>query len=181
MSPAFAFVFRVPTWDLVFPGWWLGHPSKNCYFVNWDDEIPNINGTIQKMATKPPTSFWRFSWKPLRVEGFLDRESWHDLSSNCWLHMLHIEISSGIVVEWTTTLLSCLWSVVITVITTHPSFGVKDFKPQAKHQNSNLSKLQMFHPSNLPTRQVCCLPKMAQKSRGLEMDVLINTQHVSCL
>ena len=25
--------------------------------VNWDDDIPNINGKMQKMATKPPTSF----------------------------------------------------------------------------------------------------------------------------
>ena len=29
-------------------------PLKNMN-VNWDDEIPNINGKIQKMATKPPT------------------------------------------------------------------------------------------------------------------------------
>ena len=26
-------------------------------FVNWDDDIPNISGTIQKMATKPPTRY----------------------------------------------------------------------------------------------------------------------------
>ena len=27
--------------------WWLGHPSEKYEFVNWDDEIPNINGKIQ--------------------------------------------------------------------------------------------------------------------------------------
>ena len=37
-------------------GWWLGHPSEKYEFVNWDDEIPNINGKIKFMATKPPTS-----------------------------------------------------------------------------------------------------------------------------
>ena len=36
--------------------WWLGHPSEKYEFVNWDDEKPNINGTIQKMATKPPSN-----------------------------------------------------------------------------------------------------------------------------
>ena len=35
------------------------HPSEKYEFVNWDDEIPNMNGKIQKMATKPPT------WLPL--------------------------------------------------------------------------------------------------------------------
>ena len=38
---------------------WLvgqGHPSEKYEFVNWDDEIPNINGKIKFMATKPPTS-----------------------------------------------------------------------------------------------------------------------------
>ena len=29
------------------PGWWLGHPSEKYELVNWDDEIPNINGTIK--------------------------------------------------------------------------------------------------------------------------------------
>ena len=29
-------------------GWWLGHPSEKYEFVNWDDEIPNINGKIKK-------------------------------------------------------------------------------------------------------------------------------------
>ena len=28
-------------------GWWLGHPSEKYEFVNWDDEIPNINGKIK--------------------------------------------------------------------------------------------------------------------------------------
>ena len=33
------------------------HPSEKYGFVNWDDdEIPNINGKMPKMATKPPTS-----------------------------------------------------------------------------------------------------------------------------
>ena len=27
--------------------WWLGHPSEKYEFVNWDDEIPNINGKIK--------------------------------------------------------------------------------------------------------------------------------------
>ena len=27
-------------------GWWLGHPSEKYDFVNWDDDIPNINGKI---------------------------------------------------------------------------------------------------------------------------------------
>ena len=29
------------------PGWWLGHPSEEYDFVNWDDYIPNKNGKIQ--------------------------------------------------------------------------------------------------------------------------------------
>ena len=32
-------------------GWWLGHPSEKYEFVNWDDDIPNINGKIKFMAT----------------------------------------------------------------------------------------------------------------------------------
>ena len=31
----------------------LGHPSEKNEFINWDDDIPNINGNIQKMATSP--------------------------------------------------------------------------------------------------------------------------------
>ena len=31
-------------------------PLKNMK-VNWDDEIPNINGKMRKMATKPPTTY----------------------------------------------------------------------------------------------------------------------------
>ena len=30
-------------------GWWLGHPSEKYDFVNWDDDIPNINGKIKLM------------------------------------------------------------------------------------------------------------------------------------
>ena len=41
---------------MTYPGWRLGHPSEKYEFVNWDDEIPNINGKIKLMATKPPTS-----------------------------------------------------------------------------------------------------------------------------
>ena len=37
-------------WLVVGPPLW-----KIFLFVNWDDDIPNINGKIQKMATKPPT------------------------------------------------------------------------------------------------------------------------------
>ena len=33
----------------IFSGWWLGHPSEKYDFVNWDDEIPNINGKIKLM------------------------------------------------------------------------------------------------------------------------------------
>ena len=36
-----------------------GHPSEKYDFVNWDDDIPNINGKIKLMATKPPTNIWR--------------------------------------------------------------------------------------------------------------------------
>ena len=36
-------------------GGWFSHPSEKYEFVNWDDEIPNMNGKIEKMATKPPT------------------------------------------------------------------------------------------------------------------------------
>ena len=36
-------------------GWWLGHPSEKNDFVNWDDDIPNINGKMPKMFTKPPS------------------------------------------------------------------------------------------------------------------------------
>ena len=32
------------------------NPSEKYESVNWDDEIPNINGKIKLMATKPPTS-----------------------------------------------------------------------------------------------------------------------------
>ena len=35
----------------------LGHPSEKYEFVNWDNEIPNINGKIKSMATKPPTRY----------------------------------------------------------------------------------------------------------------------------
>ena len=28
-------------------GWWLGHPSEKYEFVNWDDDIPNINGKMK--------------------------------------------------------------------------------------------------------------------------------------
>ena len=31
-------------------------PSEKYDFVTWDDEQPNINGKMPKMATKPPTS-----------------------------------------------------------------------------------------------------------------------------
>ena len=38
--------------------WAVGppRPEKMMDFVNWDDDIPNSHGKIQKMATKPPTS-----------------------------------------------------------------------------------------------------------------------------
>ena len=41
------------------------NPSEKYEFVNWDDDIPNISGKIQKMATKPPTSLylWNISRK----------------------------------------------------------------------------------------------------------------------
>ena len=39
-------------WLVVF-----SHPSEKYEFVNWDDYIPNINGKIKLMATKPPTSY----------------------------------------------------------------------------------------------------------------------------
>ena len=29
-----------------YAGWWLGHPSETYEFVNWDDDIPKINGKI---------------------------------------------------------------------------------------------------------------------------------------
>ena len=32
-----------------FSGWWLGHPSEKYEFVNWDDDIPNINGETKLM------------------------------------------------------------------------------------------------------------------------------------
>ena len=33
-----------------------GPPRPEKYeFVNWDDDIPNINGKMPKMSTKPPT------------------------------------------------------------------------------------------------------------------------------
>ena len=46
-------------------GWWLGHPSEKYEFVNWDDELPNINGKTKLMATKPPTrlvAILAFQW-----------------------------------------------------------------------------------------------------------------------
>ena len=39
--------------DLV---WLVVGPPLWKILVNWDDEIPNINGKIKLMATKPPTS-----------------------------------------------------------------------------------------------------------------------------
>ena len=47
---------ETPIWLVVGPPLW-----KRLEFVNWDDEIPNMNGKIQKMATKPPTSFSKSS------------------------------------------------------------------------------------------------------------------------
>ena len=46
---------NVETQQQKITGWWLGHPSEKYEFVSWDDEIPNINGNMPKMATKPPT------------------------------------------------------------------------------------------------------------------------------
>ena len=34
----------------------MSNPSEKYEFVNWDDEIPNINGKIKLMATNPPSS-----------------------------------------------------------------------------------------------------------------------------
>ena len=45
MGFSFEWILRYST------GWWLGHPSEKYEFVNWDDEIPNINGKMRKMAT----------------------------------------------------------------------------------------------------------------------------------
>ena len=43
--------------DIFMTGWWVfSHPTEKYEFVNWDDDIPNINGKIKFMATKPPTS-----------------------------------------------------------------------------------------------------------------------------
>ena len=38
------------TWGTANTAWWLGlNPSEKYEFVIWDDEIPNINGKMQKM------------------------------------------------------------------------------------------------------------------------------------
>ena len=42
--------------EILVGGW--ATPLNNMN-VNWDDEIPNINGKIPKMATKPPTRIYR--------------------------------------------------------------------------------------------------------------------------
>ena len=58
MSSEFRDGADVLGWLGWFAGWWLGkNPSEKYEFVHWDDETPNINGTHQKMATKPPSSF----------------------------------------------------------------------------------------------------------------------------
>ena len=43
---------------MVYNGWLVVSAPlwKRLEFVNWDEDIPNINGKMQKMATKPPTS-----------------------------------------------------------------------------------------------------------------------------
>ena len=43
-------------------GWWLGlNPSEKYEFVNWDDEIPNINGKIKFMfQTTNQLCFWDY-------------------------------------------------------------------------------------------------------------------------
>ena len=33
------------------------NPSEKYMNVNWDDDLPNISGKIQKMATKPPARY----------------------------------------------------------------------------------------------------------------------------
>ena len=44
-------------WQELHSGWWFfATPLKKYESVNWDDEIPNINGKTKLMATKPPTS-----------------------------------------------------------------------------------------------------------------------------
>ena len=40
------FAISIHIWLVVFR-----HPSEKYEFVNWDDDIPNINGTIKFMAT----------------------------------------------------------------------------------------------------------------------------------
>ena len=39
-------------WIIYEYGWWLSHPSEKYEFVNWDDDIPNMEN---KKCSKPPT------------------------------------------------------------------------------------------------------------------------------
>ena len=61
-------------WLVVRPPLW-----KIYDFVNWDDEIPNINGKMPKMATKPPT---RESLVVLFFSTWLPSSSFSSLSSS---------------------------------------------------------------------------------------------------
>ena len=45
---------------VVYTGWWLGHPSEEYDFVNWDDEQPNISVKI---------SHW---WQPVPTKQYID-------------------------------------------------------------------------------------------------------------
>ena len=64
-------------------GWWLGHPSQKYEFVNWDDDIPNINGKMPKMATSHHQPVLFMSEFDCPFWGSTTAVSWKTKSKGC--------------------------------------------------------------------------------------------------
>ena len=71
---------------VVYPPLW-----KMMEFVNWDDNIPNSNGKIKFMATKPPT---RMEWLIVRQtnRAFSETVLLLALSHKRWLCLIYLKV-----------------------------------------------------------------------------------------
>ena len=69
---------------IIWTGWWLGHPSEKYEFVNWDDDIPNINGKIKLMfqtTNQLPSLKFDPPSNPLDVDLQVDRTCLSDMEN----------------------------------------------------------------------------------------------------
>ena len=73
-------------------GW--ATPLKNLK-VNWDDDIPNMNGKMPKMATKPPTRYGLVIYKEWDTNRITMIYWWIYPSGNQTTNQLYIHLSSG--------------------------------------------------------------------------------------